>query len=36
MSNMHQRLYKKRAALNVLAGGIENAEEVFAASSAFA
>lgn len=35
MSNMHQRLYKKRAALNVLAGGIENAEEVFAAAEGY-
>ncbi|MBP2000323.1 uncharacterized protein (TIGR03581 family) [Paenibacillus shirakamiensis] len=32
MSNMEQRMYKKRASLNVLAGSIENAKEVFEAA----
>ncbi|MFH0071162.1 KDGP aldolase, partial [Peribacillus sp. NPDC056705] len=32
MANMDKRLYKNRAALNVLAGSIQNAKEVFEAS----
>lgn len=32
MSNIQKRLYKNRAALNVLAGGIENAKDVFTAA----
>lgn len=32
MNNIQQRFYKNRAALNVLAGGIENAKEIYAAA----
>ncbi|QHW31913.1 KDGP aldolase family protein [Paenibacillus rhizovicinus] len=35
MSNMTKRLYKGRAALNVLANGLENAKEVFDAAEGF-
>ena len=32
MANMEKRLYRNRAALNVLAGSIQNAKEIFEAS----
>ncbi|WP_039837972.1 KDGP aldolase, partial [Paenibacillus sonchi] len=32
MSQIQQRLYRNRAALNVLAGSMENARDVFAAA----
>ena len=35
MSQIQQRLYKNRAALNVLAGSIGNAKEIFEAAEGY-